>query len=92
MFLREDAVGSMSYDTINSDVSVIKSNDCVEGIAFEVQGKADPVPVTLMMWFDHEMPEFCPVLHLLAFLAMAGIKQFLMQMSWQPGKIFVLPY
>jgi hypothetical protein len=53
MFLREDEVGSMSYDTINSDVSVIKSNDCVEGTAFEVQGKADPVPVTLMMWFDH---------------------------------------
>jgi hypothetical protein len=25
----------------------------VEDIAFEIQGKADPAPMTLMMWFDH---------------------------------------
>jgi hypothetical protein len=29
--------------------------------------------MTLMMWFDHELPEFCPVRHLLAWLNLCGI-------------------
>jgi hypothetical protein len=64
MFLHEDEIGKMAYSTVNSDIMVVKSNDCVEGIAVEVQGKADPNRVTLIMWFDHEFPEFCPVWHL----------------------------
>jgi hypothetical protein len=56
MFLREDEIGKMAYSTVNSDIMVIKSNDCVEGIAMKVQGKADPTTVTLRMWFDHEFP------------------------------------
>jgi hypothetical protein len=48
-----DEIGVMGYDSINNDVSVIKTNDCVEGIAFAVQRKSDAVPVTLMIWFDH---------------------------------------
>jgi hypothetical protein len=74
MLLREDEVGRMAYSTVNSDITVVKSNDCVEGIAVEVKGKADPVPVTLMIWFDHDFPEFCPVWHLLAWLRLSGIK------------------
>jgi len=74
MFLREDEVGRMAYNTVNSDITVVKSNDCVEGISVEVKGKADPVPVTLMIWFDHDFPEFCPVRHLLAWLRLSGIK------------------
>jgi hypothetical protein len=31
----------MAYSTVNSDIMVVKLNDCVEGIAVEVQGKAD---------------------------------------------------
>jgi hypothetical protein len=75
MFLHEDEVGHMGYVDINHDITVIKSNDCVEGIAVVVKGKADPIPVTLMMWFDHEFPEFCPVRHLLAWLYLSGIKE-----------------
>ncbi len=56
MFLREDEIGKMVYSTVNSDITVVKSNDCVEGIAIQVQSKADSNPVTLMMWFDHEFP------------------------------------
>ena len=74
MFLREDEIGSMGYVHINHDISVKKGNDCVEGLAITVKGKADKVPVTLMMWFDHEFPEFCPVRHLLAWLYLSGIK------------------
>jgi hypothetical protein len=55
-------------------ITVVKSNDCVEGIAMQVQGKADPNPITLMMWFDHESPEFCPVWHLLAWLRLSQIQ------------------
>lgn len=75
LFLREDEVGSLGYHSVNDVVTLVKSNDCVEGIAVDVQGKADPAPVTLMMWFDHELPEFCPVRHLLAWLGLSGIRQ-----------------
>jgi len=74
MFLREDEIGSMGYVHINHDISVIKGNDCVEGLAITVKGKADKVPVTLMMWFDHEFPEFGQARHLLAWLYLSGIK------------------
>ncbi len=74
IFLREDEIGRTGCHTINSDVSIIKSNDCVEGIAFEIQGKADATLGTLMMWFDHDLPEFCPICHLLAFLRMTRNK------------------
>jgi len=74
MFLQEDEVGRMAYSTINTDITLMKSTDCVEGIAIGVQGKADPNPVTLMMWFDHDFPEFCTVRHLLAWLRLSGIK------------------
>ncbi len=74
MFLHEDEVGKMGYNSVNNDITVIKSNDNIEGLAVEVQGKADPSPVTLMMWFDHELPEFFPVCHLLAWLKLSGIK------------------
>ena len=75
MFLREDEVGSMTHGTVNNDITVVKSNGNVEGIAFQIKGKSDPVPVTLMMWWDHELPEFCPVRHLLAWIRISGIKE-----------------
>ena len=64
----------MGYDCVNTDITIIKADDNVEGLAIEVQGKADATPVTLMMWFDHEFPEFCPIRHLLAWLRLSGIK------------------
>ncbi len=61
MFMHEDEVGKMGYNSVNYDITAIKSNDNIEGLAAEVQGKADPSPVTLMMLFDHELPELsCP--------------------------------
>jgi hypothetical protein len=74
MLLREDEIGKMAYSTVNSGITVVKSNDCVEGIAMQVQGKVDPNPMTLMMWFDHEFPEFCLVWHLLAWLRLSQIQ------------------
>jgi hypothetical protein len=38
-----------------------------------VKDTADPAPVTLMMWIDHQFPEFFPVHHLLAWLYLSGI-------------------
>jgi hypothetical protein len=61
MFLREDEVGSMTPGIINDDITIIKANGNVEGIAFQIKGKSDSVPVTLMMLWNHELPEFCPV-------------------------------
>jgi hypothetical protein len=38
-FLQEDEIGSFGYDSVNHDVTVMKSNDCVKGIAVDIQGK-----------------------------------------------------
>jgi hypothetical protein len=75
LFLREDEIDTLGYSNVNYDVTVVKSNACVEGISVDVKGKADTSPVTLMMWFDHELPEFCPVHHLLPWLRLSGSKQ-----------------
>ena len=71
----------MSFDDCNADITSVKEGGRVVGIAFRIQGifdllgKSDKHPVTLMCWNDDIFPEFCPVRHLLAYLAISGIKQ-----------------
>jgi len=52
----------MGYDTVDKDLTVIKSNNCVEGFDMKIQGKANPRLVTLTIWFDHDLTEFCACL------------------------------
>ena len=38
------------------------------------KGKTDKKPVTLSLWADNEVPQMCPIRHLLAYIYLADIK------------------
>jgi hypothetical protein len=73
LFLREDEIADLAYDSFNHDLLVVKERDKVAGISITVQGKTDKAPVKLMIWVDDEFPEFCPVRHLMAWIGMSNI-------------------
>jgi hypothetical protein len=75
LFLREDEVASLAFESINYDLCIVNDNRTVEGVSLKVQGKSDPVPVTLMLWANDNVPELCPVRHLLCFLYLTGITE-----------------
>jgi hypothetical protein len=74
LFLREDEVSSLKIEDVVPEITSVKSNGYVEGIAFQIQGKCDPQPVTLMMWADPNFPNLCPINALLAWLSLSKIK------------------
>jgi hypothetical protein len=74
LFLREDEVSSMRCEDVVPDVTSVKSNGFVDGIAFQVQGKCDKRPVILMMWSDTDFPSLCPVNALLSWMSLSKIK------------------
>jgi hypothetical protein len=43
----------MGYGSVNADVTLMKSHDCVEGISADIKDESYPAPLTLMLWFDH---------------------------------------
>ncbi len=63
----------MSYVKIEDvpEITSVKANGYVEGIAFKIQGRIDRQPVTLMMWADPNFPNLCPVNALLAWLSLS---------------------
>jgi len=72
LFLREDELSSLSFGSIDKSLSVVDESGSVHGLAVVIKGKSDSKPVTLMLWGDDDVPELCPVRHLLAFLSMLG--------------------
>jgi hypothetical protein len=82
LFLREDEVASLSFESINYDLCIVNDNGTVEGVSLKVQGKSDPLPVTLMLWANDEVPELCPIRHLLCFIYLTGVTEG----PWFPSK------
>jgi hypothetical protein len=73
LFLRESEVANMQFSDINPDITTVKQGGRVEGISIRIKGKSDQHPVTLTMWNDDDFPQFCPVRHLLAWIAISKI-------------------
>jgi hypothetical protein len=46
----------------------------VEALGVRIKGKSDNAFKNLMLWKDDENPELCPILHLLLYVHMIGIK------------------
>jgi hypothetical protein len=46
----------------------------IECVTVMIQGKTDTRPVRLQLFSDQEYPEFCPVRHMLVYVAWSGIK------------------
>jgi hypothetical protein len=73
--LRYSEVGDLSFQTFNPNASSIRNESLVDCRAFDIEGKTehDTGCVTLVMWNNDEVPCFCPVRHLLAWVRMLGI-------------------
>jgi hypothetical protein len=74
LFLRANELIKLKLDMFGLDYQIV-STDNVRALSVTIQGKTDPVPVTLMIFSDDECPEFCPVRHLLAYVERAGLKE-----------------
>ena len=73
LFLRSDEVVKMNMKDVIWDVSIVR-NGIVDCIAFKIKGKSDKKPVTLSLWADNDVPQLCPIRHLLAYVHVTGIK------------------
>ena len=82
LFLREEELADLKFEDpeskncINWDVTLGKCHQTtgLDGIAFNIQGKSDENPVTLMLWADDSLPLLCPIRHLMIYLHLTGIR------------------
>ena len=74
LFLRHDEFHQMTDEDILMELHEI-SDWGVDGLGFEVMGKADSDFVRLMMWADDECPDLCPVRNLLVYLFLINHKK-----------------
>jgi hypothetical protein len=73
LFLRHDEFSNIQLDHIQRDLCIIKEGQ-LEALALRVSGKTDQVWKTLILWRKDDVPEFCPVRHLLCYVHLAEIK------------------
>ena len=74
LFLRVSELLVLKIVDFEPQYQMVKSNR-VDGITVVVKGKSDPVPVRLVLFADNDCTEFCPVRHLLVYLALTGITE-----------------
>ena len=64
LFLHEEEVASLKMDSICWDLCVISPTGEIEGLAVQIQGKSDSVPVTHMIWADLNSVQSAILLHI----------------------------
>ena len=74
LFLRHDEFSNIKVEDIQRDLSVIKENGVVESIVIRVCGKTDKIWRNLILWRKDDVPEFCPIRHLLSYVHLAKIE------------------
>jgi hypothetical protein len=72
LFLRADKLLSLRLEQFEKKAYVVDGND-VHGICLWIQGKKDVTKKYVYLWTDEQCPEFCPVRHLLVYLALTKI-------------------
>jgi hypothetical protein len=60
-------------EQFDQKLSIVNAEE-VRSVAVWVQGKTDRTRKYLYIWRDKQCPEFCPLRHLLVYLAITGIK------------------
>lgn len=73
LFLRASELIALKVEDFEQELQILKLNR-VDTMSVIVQGKTDPLPVRLVLFADDVCPEFCPVRHMLVYMAFAGIK------------------
>lgn len=73
LFLRADELLCLTIEQFEPGYQIVNSKE-INSICCWIQGKTDRMPVRLQLFSDKEYPEFCPISHLLVYLAWSGIK------------------
>lgn len=75
LFLRFDEFSTLDIvDSFITELHVVSAT-AIAALCVQVQGKCDRKPVQLLLWADDEMPEFCPIRHLLIYVFLIGAKK-----------------
>ena len=74
LFLRHDEYYNMKIEDIVWDLCIFK-NGLPVALTIQVCGKRDKVVRLLMLWRMDDVPQFCPVRHLVSYIHLAGIKK-----------------
>jgi hypothetical protein len=74
LFLRVDKVLELMYEQFLKDYFNIKQNNSIEALLAEIQGKCNKVKKHFAVWDGKECPEFSPVMAILIWLAVSGIR------------------
>ena len=72
--LRIDEALNLKYEDFLLDYFIVKPTH-VDSLFFSVQGKRDPTKMFLNVWSDHHAPDLCPVIVLLSWIVVSGIKR-----------------
>ena len=72
LFLRVSEILEIQIENFESQYQMVKQNR-VDGITIKIKGKSDKTSTRLVLFSDNENTEFCPVRHLLVYLAFTGI-------------------
>ena len=74
LFLRADELLSLQVEQFPPDFQIVDIEK-FSSFSVMIQGKCDVIPVHLQIFLDNDCTEFCPVRHLLVYVAMAGITE-----------------
>jgi integrase len=74
LFLRASELISIRMEDFRERLYIV-NDDRVRGISIAVDGKSDYGTQYLYIWEDEECPEFCPLRHLLVYVAITGITE-----------------
>jgi integrase len=71
LFLRSDELLTLCMNQFDNRLYIV-NDDEVRGIALYIKGKSDRRKQYLYIWADENCPEFCPLRHLLVYVAVSG--------------------
>jgi hypothetical protein len=73
LFLRSSELLNLRMEQFEKKLYIVNDEE-VRAIALYVKGKSDRQKKYLYIWADEYCPEFCPLRHLLVYLALTGIR------------------
>lgn len=71
-FFRANELIKLKIDNFEPEYFIVREG-CIETLCVKIRGKCDRNDVRLQLFKDNECPEFCPVRHLLVYMACSGI-------------------
>jgi hypothetical protein len=85
LFLRSNELLGITVEDFKERLYIVNQDD-VRGIAIGVKGKCDTTRQYLYIWPDDHCPDFCPLRHLLVYVALSRLKEGFLFPYFKRGK------